>query len=127
MGSAYFSVKFRTARGYEFDVARLSDVIKAISMAWPDKECAHYRTASRLAELSKEGWCAPRAAFDAFVRAAQKQGCIVQSRPLRERVAKELGMTGPQTLTTSQAAFPVRRRIRHSFPRPDAKSDTTHT
>ena len=32
-------VMFRTARGYEFSVSSLPDVVKALAMAWPDKEC----------------------------------------------------------------------------------------
>lgn len=83
-------VTFRTACGYEFNVARLGDVIQAMSMTWPDKERELYRKAVRLTELAREGWCAPRAAMAAFVLAAHEQGCIVEGRPLRYLVAREL-------------------------------------
>lgn len=91
-------VLFRTARGYEFNVSSLPDVAKAIAMAWPDKECERYRNAARLAERAREGWCTPRAAYDAFVAAAREQGRIVQSRKLRDRAARELAAIAPENL-----------------------------
>lgn len=40
----FMPVTFRTARGCEFKVATLHDVIRALSMAWPDKARERYRT-----------------------------------------------------------------------------------
>lgn len=94
--SAFTPLTFRTARGYELSIARLNDVVKAISMAWPDKECELYRNAAHLAEKARQGWCTPRVAFDAFVVAARAQGCIVECRQLRERVARELAAIEPE-------------------------------
>ncbi|MFE0019140.1 DUF982 domain-containing protein [Mesorhizobium sp. NPDC059054] len=88
-------VMFRTARGYEFSVSSLPDVAKAIAMAWPDKECELYRNAARLAERAREGWCTPRAAYDAFLVAAREQGRIVRHRS--PRAAREPAAVGSQT------------------------------
>ncbi|PLP57544.1 hypothetical protein CYK37_20700 [Mesorhizobium loti] len=83
-------VTFRTARDYEFNVASLCDVLKALSMTWPDKKRELYQKAVKLAESAQDGWCAPRAAMAAFVLAASNQGCIVQGRKMSHIVAREL-------------------------------------
>lgn len=104
--SPFTPLTFRTARGYELNIARLNDVVKAISMAWPDKECELYRNAAHLAEKARQGWCTPRAAFDAFVVAARAQGCIVECRQLRERVARELTAIEPENFNPLEGLPP---------------------
>ncbi len=94
--SLFPPLTFRTARGYELNIARLNDVVKAISMAWPDKECVLYRNAALLADRARQGWCTPRTAYEAFVVAARAQGCIVECRKLRDRVAQELAAIEPE-------------------------------
>ena len=90
------TVTFRTARGYELNVSSLHDVVKAMAMAWPNKNCELYRKAARLAVRAEEGWCTPRAAYEAFLAAAHAQGRIVGHRKLRDRVARELASIEPE-------------------------------
>ncbi|WP_054312090.1 DUF982 domain-containing protein [Mesorhizobium sp. 1M-11] len=108
-------VMFRTARGYEFSVSSLPDVAKAIAMAWPDKECELYRNAARLAERAREGWCTPKAAYDAFLVAAREQGRIVLHRKARERTAGEPAAVGSETwLSAAHLAGFRTRSVRKS-------------
>lgn len=107
-------VMFRTARGYEFSVSSLPDVVKALAMAWPDKECELYRNAARLADRAREGWCTPRTAYDAFIVAAREQGRIVRHRKPNDRVVREPAPIEPENRAAcldGLAMRVVRRRM----------------
>ena len=66
------AVIFRTTRDYKIPVTTLYDVERAMGMSWPNKSSDSYRSAACILEQAKLGWCSPRAAFDAFVFAAQE-------------------------------------------------------
>ncbi|HEV2505956.1 MAG TPA: DUF982 domain-containing protein [Mesorhizobium sp.] len=110
--TSFQPVLFRTARGYEFHVSSLHDVVKALAMAWPSKDCEFYRSAACLAEQAGQGWCTPRVAFDAFVVAADKQKRIVQRGKLRDRVARELAAMEPDNFNPPGIVYPARLRMR---------------
>lgn len=109
-------VIFETTSGYKFTVTCLHDVFKVMAMGWPNKCCEKYIEALNLTNKAKEGWCTPRAAYEAFVQAAQAQGCIVEPRKLLERVAEELSAIEPENFNPLPAAGQMRLRIRRSVP-----------
>ncbi|MFE0019142.1 DUF982 domain-containing protein [Mesorhizobium sp. NPDC059054] len=106
-------VTFRTARGFELQVASLHQVVRAMAMAWPNKDCELYRTAARLAERAEQGWCTPRAAYDAFVAAAREQGRIVAPRKLHDRVLDEMAAIEPGNFNPPSST--TRQRSRRSI------------
>lgn len=105
---------FETTSGYRFTVTCLHDVFKVMAMGWPNKTCEKYAEAMRLTDKAREGWCTPRAAYEAFVEAARTQGRIVEPRKLLDRVAIELSAIEPENFnphpTASHTRFRVRRR-----------------
>lgn len=114
-------VTFRTARGYTMHVSSLHGVVRAMAMAWPDKDCALYRSAACLAERASQGWCTPRAAYEAFVAAARAQGSIVEPAKLRDRVARELAAIEPEVFEPLAAP-----RLRSRLTAPKRVSRKSH-
>ncbi|MCG7507776.1 DUF982 domain-containing protein [Mesorhizobium sp. IRAMC:0171] len=112
------AVIFRTTRDYKIPVTTLYDVERAMGMSWPNKSSDSYRSAACILEQAKLGWCSPRAAFDAFVFAAQEQGRIVECRRLKDRVARELASIEPETIRPERQSFghQIRRRARVTKP-----------
>lgn len=112
------AVIFRTTRDYKIPVTTLYDVERAMGMSWPNKSSDSYRSAACILEQAKLGWCSPRAAFDAFVFAAQEQGRIVECRRLKDRVAHELASIEPEAIRPERQSFghQIRRRARVTKP-----------
>lgn len=108
-------VIFETTSGYKFTVTCLHDVFKVMAMGWPNKQCQKYTQALQLTEKAKEGWCTPRAAYDAFVEAAHAQKRVVEPRKLIDRVAEELSALEPENfnphLTVPEMRFRLRRTV----------------
>ncbi|MBR2689060.1 MAG: DUF982 domain-containing protein [Aquamicrobium sp.] len=105
-------VIFETTSGYKFTVTYLHDVFKVMAMGWPNKRCPLYNEALCLSARAKEGWCTPKSAYDAFVRAAQAQKRIVEPRKLIDRVASELIAIEPENFNPFPDPSPMRSRVR---------------
>lgn len=107
-------VIFETTSGYKFTVTCLHDVFKVMAMGWPNKCCGKYQQALHLTAKAKEGWCTPRAAYEAFVQAARAQERIVEPRKLIDRVEEELSAIEPENFNPQLTASPMRFRVRRS-------------
>ena len=75
--TAFMPITLRFCDNKTMLVGSVADAETALRHQWPDKTAPAYIEAARLVRLAVEGSCCPRTAFEAFSKAARKQGTLV--------------------------------------------------
>ncbi|OBQ73351.1 DUF982 domain-containing protein [Mesorhizobium erdmanii] len=75
--TAFMPITLRFCDNKTMLVGSVADAQTALQRQWPDKTAPAYIEAARLVRLAVEGNCCPRTAFEAFSKAARRQGILM--------------------------------------------------
>ncbi|PBC02544.1 DUF982 domain-containing protein [Mesorhizobium sp. WSM3860] len=79
--SRFLPLTIRFVTGGSMVVSSIADAKNALGGAWKNKEAPDYLAAARLVDDAMAGICRPAVAFDAFKKAAARQGLLRGADP----------------------------------------------